>query len=121
MAYTDYLKKWECDVLERIVDDALAFGYEITVYDEENALIRKATNRNAILDECGASEVNTLTFSSPKLPASIGMVYLVWGNEPGVTVADHSDNALIRALLAGADKLQEEQAAKIDELTGDAA
>lgn len=99
---TQYLKPHDAKAATGLVDAALNAGYLVTVYDGEEYAITKSTDRAAILKEIGATDADKLIFHSAA-GDRLGMVLLVYGNEPGVTICDHTDNPIIDALVATAE------------------
>lgn len=93
-------------VLAAIVDAALDAGHRVSVYDGEGWAIFHSTDRAAILDACGTTDADTLRIRGA-LGVIIGSATLVYGNEPGVLIADHTDSEAMAQLLARACAMQD--------------
>lgn len=103
-----YLSQIERQIVERLVDDALAAGLVVSVYDGEEYAVKLSADRSAILKEIGETEETTLRFRDPlKLTAGnealavVGSVLLIVGNGCDI-LSDWSDNYRTNALLKGA-------------------
>ena len=83
-----HLSHSEKEIIRRIVTDALAAGYRMTVYDGEEKTVRGSTDRKEILDAIGTTDSDTLGLWNGE--KRMGGIMLVYGNEPGVVVADYS-------------------------------
>lgn len=98
--YTKHLSPSEQKIVARLVDVILATGYTISVYDGEAFPVKRSDERDTILNNLGATEEEQLNVRSKATKEMIGTILLVYGNEPGVVIADYTDNATMRALLA---------------------
>jgi hypothetical protein len=119
--HTKHLQPWEIETLEAVVDAALAKGWLISVYNGgDTSEIFRSNDRAAILDACGASDDDMLQLfeivpaerSEHSRAALVGKVWLVYGNEPGVTVADHTLNHQVSELIAPVNNLMLEHETK---------
>lgn len=106
---TDFEQLPEIDqrIITAMVDDVLAAGLSITVYDGEDYAIRRSADKDAILASLAATDGDTLYFFPKDGGQRIGSVNLVYGNEPGVVISDHTDNEVMTQLLARATKIAE--------------
>lgn len=95
---TDYMADHEREVITAIVQDCLAAGHVLSVHDGEELALEKSTDQAAILAEmCQTGEDNLIIHTADG--RRIGSVYLVYGNEPGVVVCDHTDTPEMADLL----------------------
>ena len=92
--------------IDKLLTDALAQGFTVSVHDGEAWPLKKSTDKAAIIAALESTDMDTLRFRDAT-GAKIGDVDLVHGNEPGVIMADHSDNDAMNALLAPAYALAE--------------
>ena len=90
----------EKDVATKIVDDALALGYSISLNNggEEDELT-DCRDREKILAELKASDEDTLKFTSIA-GNHLGWVWLVYGNSGWDVIRDYTTN--LEELLKGA-------------------
>lgn len=109
--------KIERRIISRLVKDALKAGYCVSVFDGEEFCLKRSTAYRAIMNSIMSTDEDMLRFrvATPRSgPAGelIGNVYLVYGNDGHDVIADYSDNAIIRLLVAGADRLADQIAMK---------
>lgn len=95
-----YLSDSERKIVTRLVDVVLATGYTISVHDGEAFPVKRSSDRATILAGIGSTDVDTLVLRGAGTGDLIGNVLLVYGNEPGVVISDHSDNLTINTVLA---------------------
>lgn len=92
-------------VLNRLIRAALAANYSVTVWDGEAYAIRRSTDFNAIVAECGQSdEGDLLTFRHADSGERVGSVLLVWGNGAEELIADYRDDQATGLLVAAANR-----------------
>lgn len=96
-------------IVERIVDDALARGYRVSVFNGgEEAELTRSGDRPAILGAMFATCEESLRFygqATETTQVGLGFVLLVYGNEGWDVISDHTDTPTMRRLLAGANAL----------------
>lgn len=92
------------DQAQKLVTVILRTGYAITVNDGEDIVIRNSTMAPAILEAMGSTGADWLSVVT-RDPAHIrvGSIHLVYGNEPGVLIADHSTQDEIFQMVARAE------------------
>jgi hypothetical protein len=90
----------EARIARRCIADLLAAGYEISVYDGEEIVLRRSTGPKAIFATLGTTDEDHLIAYRPGEKPRAGSVWLVYGNEPGVLLADYS--CALEGELAGA-------------------
>ena len=98
--------KREVKIAHRLVTDALAAGYSVSVYDGEDWAIRQSTARAAICNALCSTDEDVLHFHPEKPGPVAGWVRLIWGNDCDL-ISDASDNPAMAALLKGAEALAE--------------
>ncbi len=101
----------ERKIVERIVDDALAQGYGISVRDGGEVTVRRSTDRAEIVGALGTTGEDQLGFhlivDGVPERRTFGMVWLVYGNDTDV-ISDSIDNELTNLILKGAEALAEQ-------------
>ena len=99
-SFSKYLKPSEQQTAARVVDDLLAAGYSLGVFDGEEITVKRSTDRQAILEAMGTTEEDYIKVypMEPRRTAAIGWVRFVWGNEDWVAICDHTTN--LEAVLA---------------------
>jgi hypothetical protein len=96
----------EKEIATKIVDDALALNYTISVNACEEWTVKRSKNRKEILDALMTTDDDTLVFRDMN-GNKIGWVWLVYGNDGYDVVCDYTDNIETCELLAGADALSD--------------
>jgi hypothetical protein len=96
----------ERQIAARIVTDAIAAGFNISVNDGEETTLRHSKDPAAIESAMFSTDADVLFIYRENL-GPLGWVHLIWGNGCDV-ISDHSDNKAMCDFLAGADKLAEE-------------
>ena len=91
----------EKQIVEKIVVDALAAGFKLSVFDGEQTAISKSTDKDKILAELFACDEEYLRFW--KDGNHVGSVYLVYGNDGWDVVCDH--HLCLDDVLKGATEL----------------
>ena len=104
----------ERQIIERIVKDALAAGFEITVDDGgDEPSLKRSTDQDAIMAAVMLTDEDRLYYNQPGQPLQ-GWVRLVYGNDGWDVVCDYTTN--LEPLLAGAnaeaDRLEAEHGSK---------
>lgn len=82
---------------EMFVEILLKRNYEVAVYDGEE-IFPFSRSKEELLDQMGSTDSNTLIIRDFSTARRQGQFLLVYGNEPGVLVADFSDNAVCNML-----------------------
>lgn len=99
-------------IIGAVVDDALARGFVLSVYDGCAFSVRVSRDKAAISAEIGATDETVLRFRDPSIPdevgipAYVGFVQFVHGNAADV-IADCSDVPAVRDVLRRAEALAE--------------
>ena len=76
--------------LEAFVDVVLGAGYQLSVYDGMDVWSDATDDRTEAIDMLGEMDSDQVNvFDNGNF---VGWFWLVYGNEPGVLIADHTDN-----------------------------
>lgn len=97
----------ERKVAAKLVEDTLAGGYVVSVYDGEEYPLHYSNSKDEILKALGATDRECLLVAMPN-KRHMGTIVLIYGNSPEELIADHTDSDLISTLIAGADALGKE-------------
>ena len=95
----------ERQILEKLVDDALAVGCTVSVYDGEDWPLKRSQDRAAILEATRSTDADVLAFYGVD-GEKIGNVWLIYGNDYDL-ISDCSEGEALQALLNGAEALAE--------------
>ena len=94
-------------IVRKVVKNAIALGYTVSLYDGEEWTVRKSSNVAAVMDAVQSTDSDTLSFR--KDGEKVGSVWLVYGNSASEVIADYSDveevQTILAPALARADKL----------------
>jgi hypothetical protein len=94
-------KSVERQILEEVVDRALAKGWCIDVNDGEETTVTKSKDRAQILEACQSTDADTLTFHEAKLGQGwvrVGWVWLIYGNGDAL-ISDYSASDAMDAFI----------------------
>lgn len=96
-------KLMERAIVRRLVTDVLAhpLGYTISLHDGEDWALRGSRNLNEIMGTIMSVDEETLRIDG------VGRIFLVYGNDGWDVICDHSVNAQMGVLLAGANDLSD--------------
>jgi hypothetical protein len=89
-------------IAEKVVDDALAAGYTIDVFDGGEFPLKKSTNREEILKAMFSTDEDRLFLTKD---GKTGWVWLIYGNGYHL-ISDYTVS--LATVLAGAEKLSDE-------------
>jgi hypothetical protein len=112
MSLTEYATATERRIVHKIVDDALAAGYSISVNDGEVTTVVQSRGRATILGAMATTGEDVLTLWDPKngptvgVSKRVGFVSLIYSNDCDI-ISDYSANEAMDTLLAGASALAE--------------
>ena len=81
-----------------MINYAIAKGWTISVHDGEDWAVQWSTDAKQVKAELAATDADTLVFRTDNGTTRVGSMSLVYGNEPGVVISDHTDNDAITAL-----------------------
>lgn len=83
----------EARIVEKLVDDLLAAGLNLSVYDGEEWPLRNSTDKDAIWAALASTDRDEIVVSNPKneqgLWPRLGWIILIWGNDQDV-ISDYS-------------------------------
>lgn len=96
----------ERQIADKLITDALTEGLTVSVHDGEATPLVRSTDKPAILDALASTDSDRLVLQTAD-GVRFGVVLLVYGNEPGVLISDHTDTPHMNALLKGASALAE--------------
>jgi hypothetical protein len=89
----------ELPIARRLVRDALAKGYSVSVYDGEEWALKRSSKFTEIMGALASTDCDTLRFRNAA-GEIVGSVWLIWGNLDDL-ISDHTDNAAINDLVKG--------------------
>ncbi len=92
-----YASTTERRIAKKIVADALAAGYSVSVYDGEEWALKRSTDERAILAAMGSTDADSLRLRRAD-GTSIGTIDLVWGNDEDL-VSDHAASEEMNAFI----------------------
>jgi len=99
MSLAKYASTVEQTLANKIISDALAAGYAISVIDGEEVTVKQSSDADTIRNAMATTEFDTLLFYRDG--KSVGLVILIWGNGRDL-ISDYSDNAEVEVILSGA-------------------
>lgn len=73
-----------------LIKECLKRGYTVSVYDGEEWVLSKVKKYFEIMNVLGTTGSDTLLVRDGEI--TIGRFWLIWGNDKGETIADHSAN-----------------------------
>ncbi len=95
MSYYAKLPQIDRTIIEQVIDDAVAQGFEISVFDCEEITLRRSTDKAAITAALCTTDDDHLYFYRPGVKERQGWAWLIYGNEPGVVLSDSTlDNGV---------------------------
>jgi len=89
----------DAKIILRLVGWALDRDWSVDVWDGEEYAVKEACTRDTIIQALLSTDEDQLIFRANG--KKVGWISLVYGNEPGVVISDHSDNQAIRDLVDG--------------------
>jgi hypothetical protein len=87
----------EMPIARRLIRNALAKGYSVSVYDGEEWALKRSTDRAAIIEALASTDCDTLRFRD-NAGNVIGSMLLIWGNDDDL-ISDYSDNDAMNTLF----------------------
>lgn len=97
MSLADLYDQREATIARRVVDDALAKGYAVSVYDCAEWTLHKSRSRAEILAAMATTDDDRLAFYD-ETARHVGTVWLIYGNGSDLC-SDWTDNPEMSALL----------------------
>lgn len=101
MLLPNYAADHDKAALIAIIDLALGRGYVVSVCDGAEWTVKKSADRVAILTALVSTDNDTLRFRDCH-GEPVGSVWCIYGNGPGETFADYTDNPATENLVDGA-------------------
>jgi hypothetical protein len=90
-------------IAHKLITDAVAAGYLISVYEGEDWAIKRSHDGDAVKAALASTDEDVLRFRQAD-GALVGWVRLIWGNDCDL-ISDCSDNEAINELVKGAEAL----------------
>jgi hypothetical protein len=106
----EHLIEIERAIIERLVSDALFFGYSVSHSDGEALTVSRSRDTAPIMTQLHACDEEGLLFYDEE-GGRVGAVSLVYGNGGYDVIADYTVNERMTALVAGAERLADAEAA----------
>lgn len=99
--HNPYLNKNEMAILNAMLSNAIAKGYEVSLHDGEETVCKRSTDVNELLVESAATGSDAFTFHRPNVAGYVGWVSCIYnnGNDGLDVISDHTDHAEIEAIL----------------------
>lgn len=94
-----YATYHEARIARKIVKDALAKGWTISINDGEEWTVKNSTDSRTILEAMCSTGADMLRLRDAAGEA-IGNIWLVWGNDEDV-ISDHTDSETMADFMAG--------------------
>jgi len=94
----------EHKIVSRIVKDALANDYKVSVYDSEEYVLKRSQSYKAIMAACFSTDDDTLVIRDNE-GEYLGSIALIYGNCGYDVISDYTYNETIENLLTGANAL----------------
>jgi hypothetical protein len=84
------MRQVEKKIVRKVIKDALAAGYALTVHNGGDTVLEPSTNASEILETMFATDDEYLVYY--KEGKRVGWVYFVYGNDGWDVVCDHTTN-----------------------------
>ena len=94
-----YATYHEARIARKIVKDALALGWTISVYDGEEWTLKSGADSRAIVEALATTDSDVLRLRDAAGDV-IGNIWLVWGNDEDL-ISDHTDSEAMADFMAG--------------------
>ena len=95
----EYATYHEARIARKIVKDALANGWTISVNDGEEWTVKSSTDSRTILEALCTTGGDVLRLRDAA-GESVGSIWLVWGNDEDL-ISDHTDSETMADFMAG--------------------
>ena len=106
----------EAKVVGKLIDEGMALGYTVSVYDGDEWTVKCSANKVEILEALDTTGIDRVRFYEGV--DSVGTFLLVYGNEPYYVINDFSDNPKSVALFNKVEPLIDELEALAGEVAG---
>jgi hypothetical protein len=100
----------ERKIARKVIDDAIAAGHTIDVFDGEAVVVKRSTNADQLIAAMFSTDSDTLIIH--KDGKRLGTVFFVYGNTGYDVIADYSMS--LHDLLQGAGELSEQLESQVD-------
>lgn len=104
------IQEAERQIAQKIIEDGIAAGYTIDVYDGEETVLKRSVDPEAIIGAMFSTDSDMLIFHEGDRRQ--GSVWFVYGNTGWDVVADYS--TYLEPIMANANKLSDELQDKVD-------
>lgn len=96
----------EAEIMQRVIDDAIAAGYALTVHDGGGNTVTASRDREAVFKALRTTDEDFLKLSRDD--QDFGWAMFVYGNDGWDVIADYTTNldAIVKGAEAIADRLQ---------------
>ena len=108
MSYFSELPQVDQDTITAAIDAVLTRGDAVSVYDGGEITVRASTDRATIIAALCTSDEDRLYFHRDGSAKHSGWAWLVYGNEPGVVIADATANEYTDSILARSNEIMME-------------
>lgn len=95
-------------IIERLVTDAIAAGFAVSVDDGGETTVKRSRDLAEIMAAVMTTDEDHLHIHRQDSRYAFGWVRLIYGNDGWDVIADHTDNEAMRALVAGATALADQ-------------
>ncbi len=95
--FTDHVPPLDRRIVRAILTEAFTRGYSVSVYDGDEWTVKRSANMNEVTDALATTDEDAVRFRDGD--RVVGTMSLVYGNEPGVIVADYTDNPDMVSLI----------------------
>lgn len=102
----EHASEVERRIVGKLVQDALASGYSLSVYDGEEITVVESHDPDEVYKALASTDSDRLYVHHTD-EIRRGWVLLIWGNDSDV-ISDYSASDMMEAVLAGANALAEE-------------
>ena len=95
-------------IIERLVTDAIAAGFSVSVDDGGETTVDRSRNLDEIMAAVMTTDEDHIFFHQEGRKTAFGWARLIYGNDGWDVIADHTDNEAMRTLVAGASALADQ-------------
>jgi hypothetical protein len=98
------VNEMENGIANKIIDDALASGYTVSVYDGEEWPVKRSSNKDEIISALNSTGIDQLKFRDSS-GEYVGVCALIWGECGYDLVNDYTVSDAMEKLMKGASDL----------------
>jgi hypothetical protein len=100
-------EEMEIAIAAKLVTDALALNYTVSVYDSEEWCLKRSSNQEVIMKALNSTGWDQLRFRDSK-GEYVGTVALIWGNSSWELISDYTVSEAMETLVKGANELADQ-------------